>query len=54
MKRVIFLDRDGVINKKAPEHKHITRLKDFIYLPGVVEAVNKLAEMGYILVIISN
>lgn len=40
--RNVFLDRDGVINRKAPEGQYVTRWQDFEILPGVVEAIVKL------------
>ena len=39
LNKVIFLDRDGIINKKANEHEHITSISDFIILPKVKEAI---------------
>ena len=53
-KKVIFLDRDGVINKKAPKAEYITSWKAFEFLPGAVEALALLAQKGYIIFIITN
>lgn len=53
-KKVVFLDRDGVINKKAPEHDYIKRWKEFEFLPGSLEALKLLADAGYQTYIISN
>ena len=36
---VIFIDRDGVINKRMPPHKHVLRWEDFHILPDVYEAL---------------
>lgn len=55
--RAVFLDRDGVINYaptiagKPYAPKHITELK---ILPEVPEALKKLADAGYILVVVTN
>jgi D-glycero-D-manno-heptose 1,7-bisphosphate phosphatase len=35
MKRAVFLDRDGVINRKAAEDGYVRRWDDFHFLPGV-------------------
>ncbi len=43
MNRAVFLDRDGVINKRALPHEYITSWKEFEFLPGVKEALKKLA-----------
>ncbi len=53
-KKVIFLDRDGVINKKAPKSEYITSWKVFEFLPGSVKAMALLAQKGYIIFIITN
>jgi D-glycero-D-manno-heptose 1,7-bisphosphate phosphatase len=55
--KVVFLDRDGVINKDPfgwTPHSYVTRPKDFIILPGVTKAMKIFAEAGYRTVIISN
>lgn len=54
MDKILFLDRDGVINKKAPPHQHITQLKDFIILPKVRDALKYAKNKGYIIIIITN
>ncbi len=41
MKKVIFLDRDGVINKRLVDD-YVTKLEDFEFLPGVLDAIAKL------------
>lgn len=53
-KKVIFLDRDGIINFKAPKASYITKWKDFIFLPGIKESLSKLNKNGYDLYIITN
>lgn len=54
MGKVLFLDRDGVINKKAPPHHHITSIEDFSILPGVKEALKYAKSKGYTIIIITN
>lgn len=53
-KKVIFLDRDGVINKKAAEHDYIKNWGEFEFVPGAVEALKLLTDAGYDIYIISN
>ncbi len=53
-KKVIFLDRDGVINKKAAKGEYVQTWKDFEFLPGVIEAIKMLKENNYDIYIISN
>lgn len=54
MNKIVFLDRDGVINKYPGDFKYVTRKKDFKFLPGVKESIKKLNSFGYIIFIISN
>ena len=54
LSKVIFLDRDGVINKKACEHDYIKQWKDFFFLPNVEKAIKEFNELGYIVLIVTN
>lgn len=53
-RKIAFLDRDGVINKKAEEHHYITQVKDFIFNEGIFEVVRKLQEEGFEFIVITN
>lgn len=53
-KKVIFLDRDGVINKKPEKAEYIKSWQDFEFLPGSKEAIKLLNKKGYKVFIISN
>jgi D-glycero-D-manno-heptose 1,7-bisphosphate phosphatase len=54
MNRAVFLDRDGVINRKAPEGAYITRWEDFQFLPGVTEGILLLNKAGWSVIVVSN
>lgn len=54
MIRAAFLDRDGVINRKAAEGKYITRWEDVQFLPGVADAIALLRNAGFYVVVVSN
>ena len=57
MNKVIFIDRDGVINKDPggwTEHSYVTRWEDFHFLSGAKEALKMLNDNGYDIIIISN
>ena len=54
MKKAAFLDRDGVLNRKAPEGQYVTRWEEMEFLPGAREAVRSLNQAGYIVVVVSN
>jgi len=49
-----FLDRDGVINRGAPEGKYITRWEKVHFLPAVAEAICLLNQNGYLVVVVTN
>lgn len=53
-RKAVFLDRDGVINRKAPEGDYIKSWDEFEFLPGVKEAIKKLNERGFLVIIVSN
>ena len=54
MTKAVFLDRDGVINKKPPEGDYVTCWEDFKFLPGVVEAIAQLNRAGFCVIVITN
>jgi len=54
MKKAAFLDRDGVLNRKAPEGQYVTRWEDMEFLPGAHEAVRLLNQAGFFVVVVSN
>jgi D-glycero-D-manno-heptose 1,7-bisphosphate phosphatase len=54
MNKAAFLDRDGVINKKAPDDGYITRWEDFEFLTGVADAIALLNRSGFLVIVITN
>jgi D-glycero-D-manno-heptose 1,7-bisphosphate phosphatase len=46
-----FLDRDGVINE---DRGYVHRWSDFVFLPGAVDALKRLQDQGFLLVIVTN
>jgi len=54
MKRAAFLDRDGVINRKAPEGQYVTRWEEMEFCPGASEAICLLNRAGFFVVIVTN
>ena len=50
----IFLDRDGVINRKMPEGRYVTTWDEFEFLPGAIEALARLKADGTRLVVVTN
>lgn len=57
MRRAVFLDRDGVINANLERDGRPvapTTLAEFRILPGVDDAVRRLKERGYLVIVITN
>ena len=57
MRRAVFLDRDGVINRALTRDGKPyppTMLEEFEILPGVVEACARLKQAGFLLVVATN
>jgi D-glycero-D-manno-heptose 1,7-bisphosphate phosphatase len=54
MNKAVFLDRDGVINRKAPGNGYITRWEDVEFLPGVARAIGLLNRAGFRVIVVSN
>ena len=54
LRRAVFLDRDGVIIRKAPESQYITAWEQVEFLPGIPEALRQLKRNGFLLVVVTN
>jgi D-glycero-D-manno-heptose 1,7-bisphosphate phosphatase len=54
MSRAAFLDRDGVINRKAPEGEYVTCWEELQILPGVARAIALLNQAGFRVIVVSN
>jgi D-glycero-D-manno-heptose 1,7-bisphosphate phosphatase len=54
MNRAVFLDRDGVINRKPPEGQYVTRWEEMHLLPGVAPAIARLNRAGFRVIVASN
>lgn len=53
-KSVVFLDRDGVINKKMPEGEYVKNWDQFHFLPGTLKALKILKRSDFFIVIVTN
>ena len=49
---VVFLDRDGVINREGTSY--VTCWGDFEFLPRSIEAIKRLTENGFSIILITN
>jgi D-glycero-D-manno-heptose 1,7-bisphosphate phosphatase len=51
LKRAVFLDRDGTINE---EKDYLHRVEDFEFIPGASEAIRRLKEAGFLVIVVTN
>lgn len=51
MTRAVFLDRDGTLNREV---SFVARPEQFDLLPGVAEALRRLRDAGFALVVVTN
>lgn len=51
---VVFLDRDGVINRKMPEGEYVREWDQFSFLPDVFEAIRVFNDHGYLVIVVTN
>ncbi|MDP2644315.1 MAG: D-glycero-beta-D-manno-heptose 1,7-bisphosphate 7-phosphatase [Desulfobacterales bacterium] len=52
IKKVVFLDRDGVINRDSPDY--IKSWDEFEFFPGSLEAIGLLTRAGFDIIVITN
>jgi D-glycero-D-manno-heptose 1,7-bisphosphate phosphatase len=52
--KTVFLDRDGVINRKMPEGEYVTAWQRFELLPGVAESIAALNQKGLRVLVVTN
>lgn len=51
LRRAVFLDRDGTINEECD---YLFRAEDCRFIPGVVNAVKRLNDAGFLVVVVTN
>ena len=54
MHKAAFLDRDGVINRKAPEGHYVTRWEEMHFLPDAAAAIALLNQAAFRVIVVSN
>ena len=52
LKKVVFLDRDGTINRDSADY--IKSREEFEFLPGSLEAIQNLTQHGFANIVITN
>ena len=52
--KAVILDRDGVLNKKAPQAQYIKSWDEFEWLPGSLDALRIFKQAGYKIIVVTN
>ncbi|MDO8554731.1 MAG: HAD-IIIA family hydrolase [Candidatus Micrarchaeota archaeon] len=53
-KKIVLVDRDGVINKKAPKADYVKKWQEFKFLPKALDGLRLLKERGFKVIVITN
>jgi len=53
-KKIIFIDRDGVINKRPPKGQYVSKWEEFEWIEETLEAMKVLSVDGFKFIVISN
>jgi HAD superfamily hydrolase (TIGR01662 family) len=53
MSRVVFLDRDGVVNKER-KNEYVKNWTEFSFLPGVLDSLRNLTRAGFQIIVVTN
>lgn len=53
-RKLLIVDRDGVINRKAPRGEYVWKRHDFVWLEENIAALEELSRHGFEFVVVSN
>jgi D-glycero-D-manno-heptose 1,7-bisphosphate phosphatase len=53
-RRAFFLDRDGVLNRRAGPHDYVKSPAEFVWLAGAREGVRRLNDQGWLVLVVTN
>lgn len=53
-RRCLFLDRDGVINRKPAAGEYVTEWRDFHLIPAAIDWIRLLKAAGFLIVVVTN
>ena len=52
--RYVFLDRDGVLNRKPPDGDYVREWSQWEWLPGAMEAIGRMNRAGLTVLVVTN
>jgi histidinol-phosphate phosphatase family protein len=50
----VFLDRDGVLNRRPPQAQYVDRWQAWEWMPGVLDGLRRLKQAGWRTVVVTN
>ncbi len=53
-KKILLIDRDGVINSKSKKGRYLNYWNDFSFITRTVKSMKKLSSLGYSFIVITN
>lgn len=53
-KKILLIDRDGVINSKSKKGRYLNYWNDFSFIKRTVKSMKKLSSLGYSFIVITN
>ena len=54
MRRAVFLDRDGVINYRAPQGEYVLSSSEFRIIPQVVDWIRLFNALDFLVIVVTN
>ena len=52
--KIVFLDRDGVINRNPPNMGYVRNWSEFSFIPNARKAIRELTQNGYRIIVVTN
>jgi histidinol-phosphate phosphatase family protein len=53
-RKTVFLDRDGVLNRRPPPAQYVQNWSDWVWCSGSLKALRRLREEGYRVLVVTN
>ncbi|MBI2542902.1 MAG: HAD-IIIA family hydrolase [Candidatus Aenigmarchaeota archaeon] len=52
--KIMFLDRDGIINKRPPKADYVKKWSEFTFMPDAIEALKILKDNDFKIIVVTN
>lgn len=54
MNKAVFLDRDGIINKKPLPHDYVKKWSEFKFIPRIEKLIKRANKKGLLVIVVTN